>query len=115
MRSTQRGIVKTDLCIAAATLALGAALALGLRGISVGAGYDRIGPRFFPYVIAFGLLIIGVYFLIAGLTRHEGPALPSEVPAVNWASFGYMAASLILTLLLLERAGFVIACAIQFW
>ena len=115
MQSTQRGIVKTDVCIGLATLALGATLALSLSGISIGAGYDRIGPRFFPYVVAFGLLLISAYFLITGLTKQEVVARWDEERTTNYASFGYLAASLILTLLLLERAGFVIACAIQFW
>jgi len=115
MRLPQRGIAKTDVCIGMATLALGAMLALGLSGISIGAGYDRIGPRFFPYVMAFGLLLIGAYFLIAGLTKREIVARSDGERTTHYASFGYLAAALILTLLLLERAGFVIACAIQFW
>src|SRR5690242_18121150 len=115
MRSPRRGIVKTEVCIGMAALALGATLALGLSAISVGAGYDRIGPRFCPCVMAFGLLLSGAYFLIAGLATKEPVPAPAEEARANYAPFAYLAASLILTLVLLERVGFVIACAIQFW
>ena len=109
-----------DVCIGLAIIGLGGLLAFGLGGISFGAGYDRIGPRFFPYVVAFGLLVLGGWFLLAGLLRvetlrAESPRHAGSAPIADWAPIGYLSAALIMTLLLMERAGFVVACAIQFW
>ncbi len=119
MRHRQCGIVKVDACIGLTVAALGGLLALGLSGISFGAGYDRIGPRFFPYVVAVGLLVLGGWFLAAGFLRKQAAPLTTsetgmEAP-VNWTPLIYLALALILNLLLLDRAGFVIASAIQFW
>ena len=41
--------------MAIAVVALGVYLASGSQKIRIGAGYDRIGPRFFPYLVATGL------------------------------------------------------------
>ena len=115
MKSRQRGIAKLDLCIGLTIIALGGVLALGLQGIEFGAGYDRIGPRFFPYVVAFGLIVLGGWFIAAAFFRHAPAEQPPASAPVNWVPVGYLAISLVLTLLLMDRAGFVIACAIQFW
>jgi putative tricarboxylic transport membrane protein len=115
MRDCRSGIALVDVCIGLAIVALGAVLALGLGNISFGAGYDRIGPRFFPYVIASGLLVLGAWFLVSGFLRHSTQRQTASTYAVNWRAIGCLGAALVLTLLLLERGGFVIACSIQFW
>jgi putative tricarboxylic transport membrane protein len=115
MDPRQHGIAKMDLYIGLTIVALGAVLALGLQGIEFGAGYDRIGPRFFPYVVAFGLIVLGGWFVAAAFLRQAQPAqLPAATP-VQWMPIAYLAVALALTLALMDRAGFVIACAIQFW
>lgn len=118
MDSRQRGISKLDLSIGLTVVALGIALALGLKGIEFGAGYDRIGPRFFPYVVAIGLIVLGGWFVVSGLLRGERREQAAPTPPtapMHWTPVLYLAASLVLALLLMERAGFVIACSIQFW
>lgn len=116
MDTHRRGIAKVDLCIGLTIVALGAVLALGLQGIEFGAGYDRIGPRFFPYVVAFGLMVLGGWFVGAGvLGQLPAETAAAPAPVMNWTPIAYLAAALLLTLVLMDRAGFVIACAIQFW
>jgi putative tricarboxylic transport membrane protein len=118
MKINQGGIVKMEVSIGLAVVALGGVLMLGLSGISLGAGYDRIGPRFFPYVVAIGLFFLGGWFLISGLLHRQADGNTgnvSQAAHTNWAPIGYLSAALIANLLLLERAGFVIASAIQFW
>ncbi|MSO21319.1 MAG: tripartite tricarboxylate transporter TctB family protein [Acidobacteria bacterium] len=115
MRHRQCGIVKTDVCIGLTVAVLGGLLALGLSGINFGAGYDRIGPRFFPYVVAVGLLALGGWFLAAGFLRNESAEQETTGIPVNWPPLIHLALALVLTLVLLEPAGFILACAAQFW
>jgi putative tricarboxylic transport membrane protein len=108
---------RLDVWLAAGFVALGLALLLGARGISPGAGYDRIGPRFFPMMVAAGLILIGLVLALSAL-RHS-PSSP--VPFVSsWlrderGAFAYLAAGLLLFLLLAERIGFIIPASLQFW
>ena len=79
--------------------------------IKLGSGYDRIGPRFSPLVIATGLLVTGLMMLIevlSGINRRE-------VEPVNLKSFGTLLLGLVSCILLLKPAGFIIAASIQFW
>ena len=79
--------------------------------IKLGSGYDRIGPRFFPFVIATGLLVTGLMMLIEvlrGINRRE-------VEPVNLKSFCMLLMGLVSCILLLKPAGFIIAASIQFW
>lgn len=116
---SEAGLAKTDLVLAAAVFALGAFLLLGISNIPLGAGYDRIGPRFFPYTVAAGLILLGVWLTAGAFRKEPRPQNVAEVsaPAVplNWVSFGYLGLGLLLNLALLDRAGFVIACSVQFW
>jgi putative tricarboxylic transport membrane protein len=118
MNKDQRGIVKMEVYIGLTVVGLGAVLALGLSDINLGAGYDRIGPRFFPYVVAIGLFFLGGWFLVSGLLHRHADGSQgggTQAAAANLFPVVYLAAALIANLLLLERAGFVIASAIQFW
>jgi len=51
-------MAKGELVLALAIVALGVFLLIGVSKIRLGAGYDRIGPRFFPYAVAAGLLLL---------------------------------------------------------
>ena len=85
----------------------------------MGAGYDRIGPRFFPYTVALGLLLIGGWLVVSELVSGrsvDNMAVSSPgAPPVNWNSAAYLAAALLVNLAFLERAGFVLAASVQFW
>jgi putative tricarboxylic transport membrane protein len=115
MDCRERGIAKVDLAIGLTIIALGGVLTFGLQGIQFGAGYDRIGPRFFPYVVALGLVLLGGWFVVAGIVRAARPEQTPDAAPVDWVPIGYLATALVLALLLMDRAGFVIASAIQFW
>ena len=49
---------------------LGLLLLAGVRGIAPGAGYDRIGPRFFPIVTATGMILLGAVLAISARRRR---------------------------------------------
>ena len=100
-------------------MALGVILLVGARGISFAAGYDRIGPRFFPYSVGVGLIGLGAAFaahlLLANRRGSETDLAPAGEDPISWRQLMVVLAALALTVLLLDRAGFVIACALQLW
>jgi putative tricarboxylic transport membrane protein len=107
---------RAELAFALGAIALGALLFAGLAGISPGAGYDRIGPRFFPFVVAAGLVVIGAAIGVAALFRPlASRAHASAAEPVYWRPAAYLLAALLLSMALLERAGFVVAASLQFW
>jgi len=106
---------------------LGVILGAGSFGIPFGAGYDRIGPRFFPSLVAAGLVLLGAWLAAEALRARKSP--PHEKRAVataeekssgadirtNWRALGTLGAALLLGLALLERGGFVIAASALVW
>jgi putative tricarboxylic transport membrane protein len=118
--SSESGVAAGELALAAGVVVLGMFLLLGISKIPFGSGYDRIGPRFFPYAVAAGLLLLGGSLGIAAfratdrtINIPESSSAPS--PPLNWASLGTLGLGLLLCLALLDWAGFVIACSVQFW
>lgn len=129
--------MKGTLWVALGIASVGIVLLAGIPQIGVGAGYDRIGPRFFPYIVAGGALIVGAWLSMTGGPvaaghyqeapiagsdfRRAAEAGPddSEAPDVDeslrWRSLAYLALAFVSTLALLDRAGFVIAATLQFW
>jgi putative tricarboxylic transport membrane protein len=95
---------------AVSVIVLGLYLLYGSGDINLGSGYDRIGPRFFPYLIAAGLLITSLMMLLESWQqRHDTQALSIEIfPLV------YIASGLILCVLTLEPLGFVLAVTLLF-
>ena len=113
------GIVFADLALALGVAALGVCLAVGSTGISLGTGYDRIGPRFFPYVVAIGLVLLGSWLAVASIRGMRAKAVAEETSdassQMNWQALGYLGLALLVNLILLERAGFVISSSMLFW
>ena len=106
-----------DLVLAAVVATLGAVLLAGGGDINLGAGYDRIGPRFFPYAVGAGLVLLGAFLALAsaiGRTRKRDDETPATA-GIDWSPPGLIGIALLLNVLLLDRAGFVVACSIQFW
>ena len=105
--------------MALGVIALGIGVGLGSFGIPFGAGYDRIGPRFFPSVVAAGLTLLGSVLAVAAL-RAKGlhPTAGEDANggiAANWRALGVLLAALLLNLILLQPAGFVVASSALFW
>jgi putative tricarboxylic transport membrane protein len=107
-----------DFILAAVVAALGLLLLVGAREIRFGAGYDRIGPRFFPYVVAGGLIALGALLAASALRRKRGgeaEEVPASEDGISWLPLGLLGSALLLDALLLERVGFVVASTAQFW
>jgi putative tricarboxylic transport membrane protein len=86
----------------------------GTSGIDVGSGYDRIGPRSFPYLVGAGLIFIGTS-LGARTFRTRPLRHRAEKPPVRRAPVIWILSTLILYVALLEFAGFVVGSSIQFF
>jgi putative tricarboxylic transport membrane protein len=108
-----------DLLMALAVLALGGWFLKGAFAVRLLTGYDRIGPRFFPLLVAGGLLLCGVLLLIQALRGRRAPLEPTEemdvrAPA-DWPAVAILAAALVIDIVLIERLGFVLSSTLLFW
>ncbi|AFZ69574.1 tripartite tricarboxylate transporter TctB family protein [Deinococcus peraridilitoris] len=115
----KRGISLADLALALGVTALGGLFLLGTLQIQATTGYSQVGPRFFPYVVATGLLIVGVLLTIDALRggRAEPAAEEDADPNApnNWAAMGWIALGILLDMLLMNVGGFVVASIALFW
>ena len=106
-----------EIALSAGVLALGIGVAVGTALLPSEGGYARIGPNFVPGVVAFGLIVVGVWLLyeaLAGGWRN----LPDESPeargehAFSAPAFLWVTAGLFAHMILIGTAGFVIAGAV---
>lgn len=115
--------------IAAGVVLLGTLMLVGASDIAFGIGYDRVGPRAFPYGVGGGLVLLGLALALShwrtstpapggvsarapssSATGAAGQA-PESFDRVALATLGLGLAAF---LLLLEPAGFIVAAAVQF-
>jgi len=81
--------------------------------------YSKVGPRVIPYIVGVGLVVAGVWLGYEALTGRASsgtaesedadPTLPTD-----WRTVGLLALGLLSYLVLIERAGFIIASAVLF-
>ena len=113
------GVSWGDVIIALGTLVLGTYFIIGAFNIRVLSSYARVGPRFFPFLVASGLLLCGALLLIGALRGERalpegGEDVDVTAPADWWAVL-IVSAALLADILLIERLGFVLASTILFW
>ncbi len=108
--------LRGEVCVAAGIVVLGVAMAFGTLAIPVSGGYERIGPAAYPWAISLSLVIIGA-ILVRDAVRATAPAASagSGSDTIALRPFAFVSLGLILHLLLIERAGFVIASATLFF
>jgi putative tricarboxylic transport membrane protein len=108
-----------ELILSLAVLALGIAAAVGAFQLPSAGGYARVGPNVAPAVVAGGLILLGAWLIYEALSGGWRNAVPDEpekrgehrfhAGAFIWVSLG-----LFLQILLIHRAGFVLAQAALF-
>jgi putative tricarboxylic transport membrane protein len=111
-------VIRTETALAASVVVLGLLILAGAGRIAPGAGYDRIGPRFFPVVTAAGMILVGTVLGIAARRRRPDATVAAATAAavsLDWRPFGYFALAFLLFIALVEPAGFAVAAALQFW
>jgi putative tricarboxylic transport membrane protein len=111
-----------ELLLALGVVVLGAVVVWQTTDIRLTPINSRVGPRVIPYIVGSGLVFTGVWLMIDVLRGHlvvpeagedaedVDPTLPTD-----WVTVGILAASLVVFLLLIERAGFVIASTVLFF
>ena len=104
-----------ELIIGLGVAALGCFIAVETSQITVAPAYAKVGPGVIPYLVAGGLILLGLLFALQAC-RTAAPAPPST-PAgpTDWWALAAISAGLAAQMLLLERAGFVIAAAVLFF
>lgn len=104
------GSQRAEAALGVAIAALGLIIFWQLASVDVGPSYARVGPRLFPAIIATGLLLVGGGLIAEAILSPAHAALPSLDPvALLWISGGFVA-----LILLMHRAGFVIAATVLF-
>lgn len=108
-----------ELVLSLAVLSLGIAVAIGTAGLSGAGGYARIGPNVAPAVIAGGLVLLGLWLLYEAVFGGWRNAVPDSAEArgehdFSPSAFIWVSIGLIAQMLLIQRAGFVLAQATLF-
>jgi putative tricarboxylic transport membrane protein len=102
---------------AVAVVALGALVLYESFQIPRGGGYVAVGPRFFPLLIAIGLLLFGALFLLRTTLlpdRALAERTREEEAATHWPTVGVLALLLVLYAFALDALGYVAATALFF-
>lgn len=102
---------------AVALLAFGLFVLFGTFQISGREGLSLSGPKFFPLVVAVGLLVFGTLFLISITLRQDrylGEKAAAEGAATDWPTTGQAVAILVVYAFLLDPLGYIVATALLF-
>ncbi|CAN5260276.1 tripartite tricarboxylate transporter TctB family protein [soil metagenome] len=104
-----------------------AGLAIGLGLICIGAvvGYDtslmqippsysRVGPQVFPYIIAAGLVLCGLFVMWEGWRGEVQPEVIDPAQPTDWLAVVIIAAVLYAQVYLLTRLGFIVSATLVF-
>jgi putative tricarboxylic transport membrane protein len=110
---TSRRVAIGEAVIGAGVLALAAVMLWQTLAIPVSPIYAQVGPTVVPIITALALGMLGVLLLIAA---WQGGWQPEEEKAStpDWVALAWVAAGLVLNVLLISTAGFTVASVILF-
>jgi putative tricarboxylic transport membrane protein len=106
-----RGLRLGEAVLAAFILLLGGFVAVETALLRTGPGYAAIGPKLFPWLVAAGLLLVGLALLHdarAGAVAHPA-GFELDLPPALAVTVG-----LVLQMVLMKPLGFVIATTVLF-
>ena len=110
-----------ELALATGIVVLGAIVLWKTGEIRITPMNSRIGPRVIPYIVGSGLVVIGIWYALEVLRgRAAEPAGGEDSEDVDptlptaWDTIAILGVALIAYLLLIERAGFIIASSALF-
>src|SRR5215207_1700367 len=116
---TERRIDIGETLLALAAVLFGILIVWQATLIRLTPAYSKVGPRVIPYIVGAGMIVVGVWLAYEALTgrmslgttesEDADPALPTD-----WRTVGLLTLALLVYLLLIERAGFIIASATLF-
>jgi putative tricarboxylic transport membrane protein len=113
-----RRIAVAEVLLGLGVAGLGVFIAVESRALQVSPAYAKVGAQAIPYLVAAGLILLGLLF--AAMSLRPRAAAPNTVEArepepADWRALAVISAGLIAQMLLLVPAGFVIASAILFF
>lgn len=106
---------RAQVLIGCGALALGVLIGLGALSIPSNAGYAGVGPNFLPWVVALALSLCGGLLIrqaLSGGFQEMEP--PTGAAQGDWRALAWVAGGLLTNALLIERAGFIVACTLCF-
>jgi putative tricarboxylic transport membrane protein len=109
--TTARGLRLGEAILALAVLLLGVFVAIETALLRTGPGYSAIGPKLFPWLVAAGLVLVGLALLRearSGEVEHP-TGFELDAPPLLLVTGGLVA-----QMLLMRPAGFVIASTVLF-
>ena len=98
-------------------VAFGLLVLFGTTRISGASGYSPDGPKFFPLIVAVGLLGFGILFLLSTTLRRDyflGEKAAAEGAATHWPTIALLVAVLLAYAFLLDPLGYTVATALLF-
>jgi putative tricarboxylic transport membrane protein len=110
---------RAELFIALGVLGLGILAAVVAFRLPEAGGYARIGPNAVPKAVALGLVVLACWLLAEVFTGGFRDRVPEDPVARGehaflWPAFGWVSAGLFAQMLLVQRAGFVLAAAVLY-
>jgi putative tricarboxylic transport membrane protein len=109
--TTGRGLRLGEAILALAVLLLGAFVAIETALLKTGPGYSAIGPKLFPWLVAAGLVVVGVALLRearSGEVEHP-TGFELDAPPLLLVTGGLVA-----QMLAMRPTGFVLASTVLF-
>lgn len=108
-----------EVLVALGVIIMGVVILIETRDIQVPRAFASVGPRVFPNIVGWGLVVVGAWYAIEVVrgdtaapsadSEDVDPALPAD-----WRVLASLALSLAVYAALMEWAGFVIASAVLF-
>jgi len=118
---TPAGRAAAEILLGLGIAALGVFIAVETRSITVSPAYAKVGPQAIPYIVAGGLTALGLLFAGAALRaagRADRSSADEQAAAqerTDWFALILISVGLVAQMLLIVRAGFVIASAVLFF
>ena len=109
--TTERSLRVGEGLLGGGVLALGIFIAVETSRFEVGPSHAAVGPRLFPFLIAAGLIVVGLAVLWQGFFGHIAHEGGFEL---DWLAVAFVSGGLIAQMLLLELLGWIIATTMLF-
>ena len=108
-----------EVALSLGVFALGIGVAVVTARLPAAGGYARIGPNAAPAVIAGGLMLLGIWLLYEALSGGWRQSVPDDPKTrgehpFHLGAFVWVSVGLFVHMLLIHRAGFVLAGAALF-
>ena len=97
--------------LGAFVLAIGLFIGLETYEMASAGTTTVVGPQLFPYIVAFGLIAVGLSLLREAVSGHVAHETGFEL---DWRAVALGSGGLILQMLLLERLGWIVATTLMF-